>query len=173
MKKCIIILFLFAFSNIFSQSYKLDSARIYYNHAIYSYNNKQYDDALMYSLKSWQLNCNAQNSEAIFLAGMIYFNRGDFNAALKCFRSSASLYKGMVMYGRCWYELNNFNNAYYELNLAIYWDKENPSAFFYRGLTNIAMGDTIGAIKDLTYPASFKNIYTDLSKKELNKLNNK
>lgn len=172
MKKGIIILFLFVFSNVFSQSNKLDSARIYYNRAVYSNDNKLYNDALKYSLKSWELNCNAQNAESIFLAGMIYFNSGDFNQAKYCFRSSASLYKGMVMYGRCWYELKNYNNAYYELNLAIYWDKNDPSAFYYRGLTNIKMEDYDEAKKDLEYVASFKNKYTILAKKELNKLNN-
>ena len=52
MKKSIIILFLFVFSNVFSQNNKLDSARIYYNRAVYSNDNKLYNDALKYSLKS-------------------------------------------------------------------------------------------------------------------------
>lgn len=170
MKNYIIILLLFFTFESYSQTTKIDSAAFYYSRAVEKNKLEDYDGALEDGLKSWKYNCNAQNSESIFLAGMIYFNRGDFNAALKCFRNSASLYKGMVMYGRCWYELKNYNNAYYELNLAIYWDKENPSAFYYRGLTNIAMGDTTGAIKDLTYPASFDNSFTEKAKELLIKL---
>lgn len=170
MKKHLIILLLFFAFESYSQIAKIDSAAFYYNRAVEKNKLQNYDGALQDGLISWRWNCNAQNSEAIFLAGMIYFDRGDFNSALKCFKSSASLYKGMVMYGRCWYELKNYNNAYYELNLAIYWDKENPSAFYYRGLTNIAMGDTTGAIKDLTYPASFENPYTEYAKELLHGL---
>ena len=166
MKKFIIIINVFISLNVYCQT-NTDSARYYYNRAIIEYNNKNFDNAIKYCTKSRNFDCNAQNSEPAYLAGIIYFNLDDFKNALKYFTHASSMYKARVMRGRCEYELGNYRESYYQLNLAIYDNNKDPSAFYYRGLVCIKMNDP--DLSDLTYVASFKNKYTNNAKELLSK----
>jgi tetratricopeptide (TPR) repeat protein len=164
-KNIILSIFIVVFNfNTYCQT-NVDSARYYYNQAIIKNSNKNYNDAINDCIKSRKFDCNAWNSEPAYLAGMIYFNSGDFKNALIYFTSASSMYNGRVMRGRCEYELGNYLESYYQLNLAIYEDNKNPSAFFYRGLVSIKINDS--DLSDLTYVASFKNQYTDQAKRLL------
>lgn len=173
MKKILIIINVFIGLNVYCQT-NTDSARYYYNCAITEYNSKNFDNAINYCIKSRKFDCNAWNSDPAYLAGMIYFNYGDFKNALKYFTNASSMYKARVMRGRCEYELGNYQESYYQLNLAIYEDHKNPYAFYYRGLVCMKMNDS--DLSDLIYVASFKNEYTNkakdlLSKNKLSKKN--
>lgn len=164
MKTKIFILFVVFYFNAYCQT-NVDSARYYYNRAIIENSNKNYNGAINDCIKSRKFDCNAWNSEPAYLAGMIYFNSGDLKNALKYFTSASSTYEGRVMRGRCEYELGNYLESYYQLNLAIYENQKNPIAFYYRGLVSLKINDP--DLRDLTYVASFKNQYTDQAKKIL------
>lgn len=166
MKTKFIIITVFISLNVYCQT-NTDSARYYYNRAITEYNSGNFDNTINYCIKSRKFDCNAWNSEPAYLAGMIYFNSGDFKNALKYFTTASSMYKARVMRGRCEYELGNYQESYYQLNLAIYEDHKNPYAFYYRGLVSIKLNDS--DLSDLNYVASFKNEYTNKAKKILNK----
>ena len=68
MKRYLVILLLFFTSEAYSQIAKIDSASFYYNRAVEKNKLEDYNGALQDGLISWRWNCNAQNSEAIFLA---------------------------------------------------------------------------------------------------------
>jgi tetratricopeptide (TPR) repeat protein len=137
--------------NYNSKITKEDVAAYYYNRANAKIELKDYKGALEDCTMSWKINCNAQNSEAPLMAGYLCFKAGLFKDALGYFTSASSIYDGRVMRGRCEYELKNFREAYYQLNLAIGDDEKSPDAFFYRGRASLAMNDTIGAIEDFSY----------------------
>lgn len=150
--------------NTYSQT---DSANIYYNSAVHKNEIADFSGAIEDCIKSRKIDCNSWNSKPALLAGMIYFNSNDFNNALLFFKSASSLYEARVMRGRCEYELKNYFEAFYQLNLAIYENRDDPSAFFYRGLTRIEMNDIEGVVRDLKYVSSFSNSYTNDAKKIL------
>lgn len=146
---------------------KEEVADYYYNRANSRVEIDDYKGALEDCIMSWKINCNAQNSKAPLMAGYLCFSNNDFEKAESFFKSAGSTYKGMVMHGRCLYELKRFKDAFYYLNLAIGADNDAPDAFFYRGKTCIAMSDTIGAIDDLRYVVKINKLPLSDEAKEI------
>lgn len=146
---------------------KEEVADYYYNRANSRVEIDDYNGALEDCIMSWKINCNAQNSKAPLMAGYLSFKDGLFKEALGYFTSASSLYNGRVMRGRCEYELKNFREAYYQLNLAIGDDEKSPDAFFYRGKAGLALNDTIGAIEDFSYVVKTNKLPLSDEAKEL------